>query len=354
MFPGPDYRGVTSIDTIGADHVTGVLTAPDTPGGLLDAAGHLVGYWVLEECDVDNRTFPVRLDALRLYSPAPPPGERITCHVRIGQVTDTAVIAALQLVRADGTVWAEADGWQLRRFACDPAIQAVDRNAGRALLARHHDEGWCWVGEAWPDLASRELIARTYLTRDEWEVYERQPPQRRRQWLLGRIAIKDAVRAHLVATEPLFAVELTTGNDDVGRPWVRGRFDRRLPELSVSLAHCGEVGVAIAVPGGPVGIDVLEVVDRDEATVTAALGVEERALMASTVDFSRFFAAKEAAGKALGTGLGGSPRSLVVTAVDDDEITVRAAGRDLTVRLTDLTHGGRRYVVAWTQLPNER
>ncbi|GIJ55034.1 polyketide synthase [Virgisporangium aurantiacum] len=354
MFHGPAYRGVTSIDTIGADHVIGVLTAPDTPGGLLDAAGHLVGYWVLEECDVNSRTFPVRLDALRLYSPAPPPGERIACHVRIARVTDTAVIAALQLVRADGTVWAEADGWQLRRFASDAAIQAVDRNAGRALLARRHDAGWCCVGEAWPDLASRELIARTYLTRDEWEIYERQPPQRRRQWLLGRIAVKDAVRAHVVPDHDLFAVELTTGNDDVGRPWIRGRFDRRLPDLSVSLAHCGEVGVAIARPGGPVGIDVLEIVDRDEPTVTAALGVEERALMASTVDFSRFFAAKEAAGKALGTGLGGSPRSLAVTAVRADELTVRAAGRDLTVCLTDLTHGGRRYVVAWTQLPIER
>jgi phosphopantetheinyl transferase len=112
--------------------------------------------------------------------------------------------------------------------------------------------------------------------------------------------------------------------------------------------------VAIAVPGGPAGIDVLEIVDRDEATVTAALGAEERALMASTVDFSRFFAAKEAAGKALGTGLGGSPRSLVVTAVHDDELTVRAAGRDLIVRLAELTHGGRRYAVAWTQLPIER
>jgi hypothetical protein len=44
----------------------------------------------------------------------------------------------------------------------------------------------------------------------------------------------------------------------------------------------------------------------------------------------------------------------VVTAAHTDQLTVRAAGRDLTVRLTDLTHGGRRYVVAHTQLPIER
>jgi phosphopantetheinyl transferase len=355
MFHGPDYQAVTSIDTIGPDHVTGVLTTPDTPGGLLDAAGHLVGYWVLEEYDVDNRTFPVRVDALRFYSSAPTPGERIACHVRVDQLTATGVVAALQLVRPDGTVWAQADGWQLRRFSCDAATWAVDRAAGTALLARRHDEGWCWVGETWPDLASRELMARTYLTRDEWDAYERQPPQRRRHWLLGRIAVKDAVRAHVLdhGAQTCFAVELTTGNDDIGRPWVRGRFDRRLPELSVSLAHCGEVGVAIARPGGSVGIDVLEVVHRDEATIVAALGARERDLLDGEVAFSRFFAAKEAAGKALGTGLAGSPRSLVVTAVRNDELVVRAGGRDMTVRTADLTHGGRRYVVAWTQLPTE-
>ncbi|GIJ67167.1 beta-ketoacyl synthase N-terminal-like domain-containing protein [Virgisporangium ochraceum] len=335
MFHGPGYRGITGIDSIGPDHVVGELTVPDAPGGLLDAAGQLVGYWVLEECEEDNRTFPVRIGELRTYSPEPPVGERVTCHARVLTVTATTVVAALQLVRADGTVWAEADGWQLRRFAYGPEVQAVDRGAGTELLARRQAEGWCWVGEAWPDLASRELMARTYLTRDEWDAYERQPPQRRRRWLLGRVAVKDAVRGLVRDREPageVFPAELTVEEDD-GRPWVRGRFDRTLPELAVSLAHAGEVGVAIVRSAGPIGIDVVEV----SGTGT-------------TADTARFRAAKGAAARAMGGAEGGAADDLEITGVFGDDLLVR----DVLVRVTDLTYDGRRYVVAWTPPASER
>jgi hypothetical protein len=335
MFHGPGYRGITGIDSIGPDHVTGELTVPDAPGGLLDAAGQLVGYWVLDECEEDNRTFPVRIGALRTYSPEPPVGERVTCHARVVEVTATSVVAALQLVRADGTVWAEADGWQLRRFAYGPEVRAVDRGAGTELLARRHDEGWSWVGEAWPDLASRELMARTYLTRDEWDVYERQPPQRRRHWLLGRVALKDAVRGLVRDRDPageVYPAELTVEDDD-GRPWVRGRFDRTLPDLAVSLAHAGAVGVAVVREAGPVGIDVVDVGAADTGTDTA-----------------RFRAAKGAAARALGWAAGGAAGDLEVTGVFGDDLMVR----DVLVRVTDLSYGGRRYVVAWTPPASER
>ncbi|MEV0895945.1 beta-ketoacyl synthase N-terminal-like domain-containing protein [Actinoplanes sp. NPDC049802] len=348
MFHGPAYQGVTGIDEIGARHVRGTLTTPAGGGALLDSAAQLVGYWMTEQLDGDNRAFPVALTALRLYGPDPAPGERLTCHVRIGDVTAGAVTADLQLVH-DGTVRAEMRGWRLRRFAGDDAVRAVDRTPGTARLARRHEAGWHWVTTHWTDQASRDLLARTYLTPAEWALYQRRPARGRDAWLLGRIALKDAVRTMLPDPE-VFPIELDTGNDTAGRPWITGRHGRHLPPLAVSIAHHGALGVALARPAGPVGIDVLEVADRDDATVAAALAPAERDLLGAdrATWFTRFFAAKEAAGKALGTGLGGDPRTLRVTAASDTAITVATTAGDFRVRLTDLHHEGRRHVVAWT------
>lgn len=348
MFHGPAYQGVTGIDGIGARHVHGTLTTPAAGGALLDSAAQLVGYWMTEELDGDNRAFPVALTALRLYGPDPAPGDTLTCHVRIVAVTGGTVTADLQLVH-DGTVRAEMHGWRLHRFTSDDAVRAVDRSPATARLARRHEAGWHWATTHWADQASRDLIARTYLTPAEWALYQRRPARGRDPWLLGRIALKDAVRAMLTDPE-VFPIELDTGNDEAGRPWITGRHGRRLPPLAVSIAHHGSIGVALARPSGPVGIDVLEVADRDDATVAAALTPAERDLLGGdrAVWFTRFFAAKEAAGKALGTGLGGNPHTLRVIAASDTEATVATTAGDLRVRLTDLHHEGRRHVVAWT------
>jgi hypothetical protein len=165
-------------------------------------------------------------------------------------------------------------------------------------------------------------MARTYLTRDEWSQYEGQPPQGRRHWLLGRIALKDAVRAYVCSPDAFFAVELTTGCSDTGAPWVGGRFGRELPPLAVSVAHCGEVGVALVGPAddGPVGIEIVE-----SDPVAAALG-------------------------AAATALGVPSEDLEVTAVRGDDLIVGG----LAVRVAELTFGGRRYVVARTRPANER
>jgi phosphopantetheinyl transferase (holo-ACP synthase) len=148
-----------------------------------------------------------------------------------------------------------------------------------------------------------------------------------------------------------------------GRPWVTGVHGRRLPDLDVSIAHRAEVGVAIAGPrGAGVGIDVEEVVDRPESTVDAALADGELALLARlgaprTVWFTRFWAAKEAVGKALGAGLAGQPRRFAVTAATGTELQVEVAGERHRVAYTHIQNPpdlpAREYVVAWTRTDGE-
>ncbi|SOE61062.1 Acyl transferase domain-containing protein [Streptomyces sp. OV198] len=370
MFHGPRFQGLSELTAVGDRHVRGVLVTPPAPGALLDNVGQLLGYWIMARQPVRTTVFPVGMREIRFHGPHPAPGERLECLIRITSVTDATLEADMQLVHR-GRVWAEFSGWQDRRFDSNPRIREVDREPERYTLSRMQPGGWTLVHEEWPDLATRELIMRNILAGKERERYAAHAPRGRRQWLLGRIAAKDAVRNVLWDTGagPVYPAEVRVGNDPAGRPFVTGGYGRTLPELHVSIAHRGETAVAMARREGPCGIDIEEVTDRPEGTLAVALTTAERELLTSLVHrpggaperlwFTRFWAAKEAVAKARGTGLGGEPKQFEITSVDGDRLTVRTAGEDYRVRHCALTTPrpsagpDKEYVVAWTAVNDQ-
>ena len=56
------------------------------PGALLDAAGQLVGYWLLATHERDPLTMPTGVARLRRFGPLPAPGTPVDCRVRIAEV----------------------------------------------------------------------------------------------------------------------------------------------------------------------------------------------------------------------------------------------------------------------------
>ncbi|MCU1692662.1 MAG: type polyketide synthase [Frankiales bacterium] len=365
MFHGLAFQGLVELTALGDRHARGTIAAPAAPGALLDNVGQLLGWWVMATATERSVVFPVGLDRVRLFGPAPAPGQHVHCLVRITDVTDEQLTADAQLV-VDGVVWAEVLGWRDRRFDSHPRSQAVDRCVERNTHAEPQPGGWQLVHERWPDLATRDLVLRGYLAADEVARYEQQPPRARRGWLLGRIAVKDAVRRQLwdAGEGPVFPAEVDVDNDPDGRPVVRGRHGRVLPALDVSLAHAGESAVAVARPqGSGVGIDLEEVVPRTADTHRVALGPDELRLLAALPGsrdlwFTRFWAAKEAVAKAEGTGLRGRPRAFAVVAATEDALTVVVGDRQHAVRCTTVTTPPdlppRTHVVAWTTTPPER
>ena len=349
MFHGPLFQGVTELTGIGPEHVRATLTTPPAPGALLDNVGQVFGYWVMATLPERTVVFPMRIGQIAFHSPHPAPGTRVECLVRITGVTDTTVVADAQLI-VGGEVWAEFTDWADRRFDSNPDTVAVERTPERATLSRPQPGGWVLLREFWSDVASRELIMRNHLGRAERADYAAAPPRGRRQWLLGRIAAKDAVRTWLWdnGSGPLFPAEVGIGNAANGRPFVRGRDD-----LDLSLAHTDGLAVAIARPAGAgVGIDIEEVLDRPAGAAFIALGDAERALLGTLAPnslwFTRFWAAKEAVAKSEGTGLDGAPRRYVVTSAQPDHIEITVAGRARRVECTTVEQGERTFVVAWT------
>jgi phosphopantetheinyl transferase len=351
MFHGPLFQGVTTVHALGDMHVRGVVTAPTPPGALLDNALQLIGNWLITTQPFRTVALPVGLRHVRFYGPPPLPGTAFECVARVRSITDTELVADTQL-SVGGTVWAQIDGATDRRFDSHPTARPAERFPERYPMSQRRPEGWTLVFDAWTDLVTRGMAARGILGGEAYTEYERMPAARRKQWLLGRIAAKDAVRFRQwdAGHMDVYPIELTVVNEPSGRPRVVLRPGRGLAECSVSLAHTAEVGVAIA-GSATVGIDVVEIAPRDETTVRYALSDAEIALLGSDRDhdFARFWAAKEAVGKALGTGLDGNPRRFVVI---DPDLTVAVGDRTFTVQSCEVENPPelppRRYVVAWT------
>ncbi|MFE9474678.1 beta-ketoacyl synthase N-terminal-like domain-containing protein [Streptomyces griseofuscus] len=375
MFHGPGFQGLTELSAIGERHVRGVITAPAAPGALLDNVGQLLGYWIMATRTERTVVFPVQMRRMTFHGPHPAPGTPVDCLVRITTLTDTLLEADAQLT-AGGRVWAVLDGWQDRRFDNDPTTRPVERFPERHTLSAVQPGGWTLLHERWPDLASRELIMRNSLGSAERAQYAAHPPRGRRQWLLGRIAVKDAVRRWLweQGEGPVFPAEIRVHNDEAGRPRVTGVHGRTLPPLDVSLAHRAEAGVALVRPRRPhprpgstdgvgVGIDIEEVVARESATLTTALGPAELRLLRAQSGpeaewFARFWAAKEAVAKAEGTGFGGRPRDFRVLEATPDGSRLLVSGRLADAYPVHCAQAAnppalapRAYVVAWTTGP---
>ncbi|WP_370656937.1 beta-ketoacyl synthase N-terminal-like domain-containing protein [Streptomyces sp. NBS 14/10] len=359
MFHGPAFQGVSEITAIGAARVRGTITTPAAPGALLDNVGQLLGYWLMATRTERTVVFPVGMRHIRLFGPHPLPGTTVECVIRVGSLTDTTLEADVQLL-IDGQVWAQLDGWQDRRFDNHPSTRPVERFPELNALSQPQPGGWALLHERWPDLASRDLIMRNHLAGAERRAYERQAPRGRRQWLLGRIAAKDAVRQWLWARGegPVFPAEIQVCEDARGRPYVLGAHGRTLPGLDVALASRAEAGVALVVPRAP---------DRDREDSGPGPGIhieESTGLDTAGQETAALRAAKEAVARAEGVeGVGGGGHGPDVTVLDAEDPrrlllqVATAAGRPRRYRVhcarTANPPGlpSRDYVVAWTTGP---
>jgi phosphopantetheinyl transferase (holo-ACP synthase) len=353
MFHGPAYQGVTAMGPVGSDGVDGEITTLPAPGALLDCAGQLMGWWVMHTEKRDRLAMPVLIERLELFAPHPSPGERVQCSVRMRELGDVNVRADLELARS-GVIWARITGWTDRRFDSDDAVWAVLMYPEHNALAVEDPAGFVTVTEHWRGSASRELMMRRYLTERERGDHDRVGPRGRRGWLLGRIALKDAVRMHhwRQGERPLWPSQITVSNEPSGRPIVDG--------VHVSVAHKDDRAVAIVDAQVDVGIDLERIEPRTPAFLAIAFTPAELVLAAGRksgegparsaaeggakaidAEYARLWAAKEAVAKALGTGM-----------TDPKRFEVRADGDKL--RIGDFvveTQLDGDYAIAWTRTP---
>ena len=144
---------------------------------------------------------------------------------------------------------------------------------------------------------------------------------RRTEWLFGRIAAKEAVRRFLGENYQArwSDADVQIWADDSGKPCPIGEWgDRLTARIDLSIAHTSRFVVAVVAANARVGVDV-EALGRDlsDEFTHGVFTPEELELAVRAVDAPsatiRFWCAKEALSKALGTGM----------AVDAPSATIR-------------------------------
>jgi len=369
-FHGPAMRGVVSLDGVGDDGAratlkvlprTGLLRSSPDPifvldPVLLDQLGQVVGLWAMDRLEPDHTYFPFHLEELHLFGPPLPAGELLNCRAQILRVADGVVRANVDVEHKDGRACIRFRGWEDRSFdvpwsvmrlTLAPRDTAISEQCPRVAGSFVESEGFRAYRlslEAFPKgfftnhgAIWQRAIAHTVLSRSEREVWHnlRFPPPRRIEWLLGRIAAKDALRDCLQKNYglSLCPADVEIQADEHGRPVVQGPWSAGGPHMPlVSIAHCGGTAVAVAGPGRPgtgVGVDI-ERIDRMSAEAKRlAFSKQEQELLNSLSQGEtdewplRVWCAKEAVAKALGYGMPNGSQSLIAQNVDPVSGTVQ-------------------------------
>jgi phosphopantetheinyl transferase len=351
LFHGPRFQVVRSLDSVSADAATATLTSRGprevlgdrrgslaTDPALLDGPGQVLARWLATQQRDGLDIFPVRLDALRLFAPPPPAGARFGCRLKVTETEPARLRTDLELVDDGGRLTARFSGWEDVRVTLPERFRDFLGRPAEAFLS----DRWTPAGDALREGAGRRLpglapevlgygglwlgvLAHCVLApeeRSDWHRLAAAPTRRRAQWLCGRIAAKEALRDLLAAAgEPDWAdADIMIATGPGGRPVVAGSWPLAGSAPSISIAHTDGMVVAVARPAatGAVGVDVQAVgtvpaaaehlaFDDWERTWLTGVDPGDRALRATEL-----WCAKEAAAKAVGSGVPLPPSALGV------------------------------------------
>lgn len=345
MFHGPAYQGVAAFRAIGGNGIDGTLRVPSGKGALLDNMGQLAGYWVMEQPE-NCLAMPIGVDRIRFFAPDPQPGETLEAQVRVAQLDELNCVSDHQLSDAAGKLRIAIHGWRTRRYQMDKPFWVASRMLSRHSVSQQVPPNVALFEDRYDTAILRDYISRRYLTTSERAVYDGLSPKRRRQWLAGRVAAKDAVLDWLRrerGIEAVFPQELRVENDAAGAPRIRANVTGTVPEtLHLSISHKDLLAAAI-VGEQPVGIDIERIEPREESFLALSFSEAERTLLADediAVASTRGWVAKEVVAKAAGTGLRGRLRDFVIEARDGD--CLRVNGQWV------VTHRLRDCIVGWS------
>lgn len=290
-------------------------------------------------------SFPFRFHNIELSGSDPKPLTRLKCYLRLTGVTPKSHIADIVVSDGNGNQLLTIDGWEeLTERVPEEYCELVLQPANAFLTKEIPSE---LIGEVPKDTASAFITDIPYVTFERNEEFwlktlssiilsdeERKnfsartgATSRRTEWLFGRVAAKEAVRRFLkdVYQARWSDADVRIWADDLGKPHAIGEWsDNMSSRLDIAIAHTAQFVIALASPNQRVGVDV-ESVGRNlsEEFASGVFSPAELELAAQSINSAqsiiRFWCAKEAVSKALGTGIRFSPKEMVVSAYNPEK-----------------------------------
>lgn len=374
MFHGPRLQGVKhlrqwSSEGMDADLVVlpthSFFQSRPTPQfcldpSLLDAAGQLLGYWISEQRGpADSYCFPFQIASIYQYSSPLPAGQTVLCRSQLTFTSEHQIEAHFELLDSANTVITRIEGWtdicyqvpQNNFYPCrirpqqeylsEPWMQVETETICRRVspFPEHFlDTSW----GIWKRMLAHLMLSEP--EREQWYALPKQGP-RRTDWLLGRIAAKDAIRQWIsqYLDMSIAPVDVEIRATAAGKPYAYCPVlpQQQLPDISIS--HSGGYALAALTPEGHrIGLD-MERCDRAPTleAIAYAFSETEQSLLQNVEQSNQNLAmlglwcAKEAAAKATGVGFQGNPQKWIVTqhSAQLDRLVVTADEQLLSVSL---------------------
>ena len=216
MFHGPLFQTVQSINGMENHCIDATLAVaagsrmfrshPDgkslTNPVLMDGAGQVIGFWAWDRFDAGFTIFPFGFDTMHLYAPFPS-APAVKCHANVRALADGRIESDIDLYDAH-------EGRQLTRIECWKDMRLFDWSrpfANFVLAPKSH----LFTDKLFPALGDgvecrgvfqygtgiwQRLLARLILTDSETDLFRSMAKSeaKGRDWLLCRLAAKDAVR----------------------------------------------------------------------------------------------------------------------------------------------------------------
>jgi len=303
---------------------------------MMDGVGSGINLWLAREKYTGSLTLPFRCRNIRFLANVLPEGARLRAYLRITAQTPHSYVADVLVSDGRGRLVLTASGWEELICPLTPTIHRLVQRPAETFLTQELPTSMLgnsgalvrgsMIGnlpqnllegqqELWLKAAAFALLNPS--ERDEW-LAMRGAASRRIEWLLGRACVKDAIRRHVLERHQATwaAADILVWTDDSGKPHAHGPWQNQTHEkVDISIAHTSSLVVAAIAINGRIGIDI-ERIGRDlsEDFSRSVFTSEEHDLAAQSGEgptaLLRFWCAKEALAKALGTGLRYSPSDL--------------------------------------------
>jgi phosphopantetheine--protein transferase-like protein len=322
---------------------------------LLDGIVSSFSLWRSHEKFAGAISMPFRARRIIFYASSFAEGARLRGYLRLTSVTPRSHVADIQISDGNGNLLIHFRGWEelcervppeYHQFILRPSEKFLTRELPLELLGNPTTPVAASVvtdvpfkifennQELWLKTLAQVLLSPP--EREEW-LEMQGATSRRVEWLFGRATAKEAARRFLLKYHQArwTAADIPIWADDSGKPHPLGPWrEHTAANLDLSIAHTSKLIVAAVAANARIGIDI-EALGRDlsEDFTKGVFTHEELERAAHTGEaptaILRFWCAKEAISKALGTGIRYSPKDLHITRIDalSGEIEIELLGQ---------------------------
>ena len=310
---------------------------------LLDGIVASFSLWRSHERFMGAVSLPFRVRRILFHTTRFTEHSRLRGYLRLTSVTPRSHAADIEVSDGHGNLIIELKGWEelcervpteYHRYILRPSERFLSQELPPSVLG---DPAMPIASAVMTDIPFKVLennqelwlkvLAHVLLTPAECAEWRDMQGtlNRRAEWLFGRATAKEAVRRYLQKhlQSRWTSADIEIWPDSSGKPHPVGPWTELLKtaNIDISIAHTSKLIAAAAVSNARIGIDI-ETVGRDlsEDFTNGVFTPDEMELAAQTGEgpagILKFWCAKEAISKALGTGIRYSPRDLHITAFD--------------------------------------